>query len=104
MRFPLILILIVLIVCPTIGSSLSKTGGRATTKQTALVDAPLDDATVAGWFDSSIKQGNGQPCAIRMGNEVTELVDGVAAMKAMSDTMRAARPNLTVLKTFGATP
>src|SRR5690242_16429976 len=82
-------------------------GGRKLnlpTRQSALIDSPLDDATVAGWFDASLKQGNGQPCVVRTGNEVTELVDGPAATKAMSDAMRAARPNLTVLKTFGATP
>lgn len=85
-------------------ASSHRTVGVTPAKQAALSDAVLDDQTVAGWFDTSLKQGDGQPCVVRTGNEVTELVDGVAALKTMSDTMRAVRGNLTVLKTLGGAP
>src|SRR5437764_752954 len=81
-----------------------RTIGAAPAKRTALSDAVLDDQTVAGWFDPNLKQGDGQPCIVRTGNEVTELVDGVAALRTMSDTMRGLRGNLTVLKTLGGAP
>src|SRR2546423_14718165 len=78
--------------------------GSASVAQVIPADPVLDDATVNGWFDRNITRGDGQACPVRSGNEVTELVDGVVALKTMSDTMRAAQPNLTVLKTFGSAP
>ena len=104
MRIPILIILTafavpVLCTTPSVANRSAANIGQA-----APADPILDDATVNGWFDRSLTRGDGQVCPVRAGNDVTELVDGVAALKTMSDTMRAARGNLTVLKTFAGAP
>jgi uncharacterized repeat protein (TIGR03803 family) len=56
-----------------------------------------------GWFDSTLKHGDGKPCAVRAGNDVQELIDGVDAMKAMAGAIQDTRSNEHVLWNGGAT-
>src|SRR5579863_10193554 len=69
--------------------AMPRAGGKTRAHvQVATVDAPLSQDAVLNWFDQTLQHGDGKPCAVRPGNDVEELIDGVDAMKAMAGAIQ----------------